>query len=211
MTAALKRRPARPPRRELHGVLLLDKPVGLTSNDALQKAKRFFNAKKAGHTGSLDPLASGLLPICFGEATKVSGFLLDADKYYVVTCRLGQRTATADAEGEVTETRPVPSLDERLIERALARFRGRHPAGAPHVFRAAPPGPAALRPGPGRHRSAPGSPTPDHPGINLTGYTADTLSLEVRCSKGTYIRTLAEDIAEAMGTCAHVTSSGAWP
>lgn len=186
-------------------MLLLDKPVGLTSNDALQKAKRFFNAKKAGHTGSLDPLASGLLPICFGEATKVSGFLLDADKYYVVTCRLGQRTATADAEGEVTETRPVPSLDERLIERALARFRG--------DILQVPPMYSALRHQGQRlydlARDGIEVPREARPltilELKLTGYTADTLSLEVRCSKGTYIRTLAEDIAEAMGTCAHVT------
>ena len=112
------------PRRDVHGVLLLDKPVGMTSNQALQAVKRLFQARKAGHTGSLDPLASGLLPLCFGEATKMSAFLLDADKEYAVTCRLGVRTRTADAEGEVIEIRPVPALTAARIEAALAGFRG---------------------------------------------------------------------------------------
>ena len=112
------------PRRDLHGVLLLDKPIGITSNDALQKARWLFQANKAGHTGSLDPLATGMLPLCFGEATKVSGFLLDADKDYAVTCKLGQRTATADAEGEVVETQPVPALNASMIEQAVSQWRG---------------------------------------------------------------------------------------
>jgi tRNA pseudouridine55 synthase len=205
VTAVPEAQRVRPPRRDVHGVLLLDKPVGLTSNEALQRVKRLFAAKKAGHTGSLDPLASGMLPLCFGEATKVSAYLLDADKYYVVTCRLGSRTATADAEGEVIETRPVPALDERIIEEALARFRGE--------IMQVPPMYSALR-----HQgqrlydlAREGIEVPREPRpvtiheLLLKGFTSDSLSLEVRCSKGTYIRTLAEDVAEALGTCAHVT------
>ena len=205
MTAGPEAQRVRPPRRDVHGVLLLDKPVGLTSNDALQRVKRLFAAKKAGHTGSLDPLASGMLPLCFGEATKVSGFLLDADKYYVVTCKLGSRTATADAEGEVIETRPVPALDARRIEQALAGFRGE--------IMQVPPMYSALRHQGQRlydlAREGIEVPREARPltihELLLTEFTADSLSLAVRCSKGTYIRTLVEDVAEALGTCAHVT------
>ncbi len=110
--------------RAVDGVLLLDKPIGLTSNQALQKVKRLFDARKAGHTGSLDPLASGLLPICLGQATKVSGFLLDASKRYQVTARLGQRTDTGDADGRVIEEQTVPLLDDYALKRVLAQFEG---------------------------------------------------------------------------------------
>ena len=198
-------RPARAPRRDVHGVLLLDKPTGLTSNDALQKAKRLYAANKAGHTGSLDPLASGLLPICFGEATKVSGFLLDADKHYAVTCKLGQRTATADAEGEVVETKPVPALTPDLIERALAGFRG--------DIMQVPPMYSALR-HQGRRLydlAREGIEVPREPRpvsifrLELKDWSPESLSMEVVCSKGTYIRTLVEDVAAALGTWAHVT------
>ena len=195
----------RAPRRDVHGVLLLDKPVGLTSNHALQRAKRIYAANKAGHTGSLDPLASGMLPVCFGEATKVSGFLLDADKRYAVTCRLGQRTATADAEGEVTATAALPALTPDLIEGALRRFRGE--------IQQVPPMYSALH-----HQgqrlydlAREGIEVPREPRtvtiheLVLIGQAADSLSLEVRCSKGTYIRTLVEDVAQALGTLAHVT------
>lgn len=205
MSGALEAVPVRVPRRDLHGVLLLDKPVGLTSNDALQKAKRLLRARKAGHTGSLDPLASGLLPLCFGEATKVSGFLLDADKYYAVTCRLGVRTSTADAEGQVVEERPVPALDADVVERVLKHFLGE--------TQQVPPMYSALR-----HKgqrlydlAREGIEVPREPRgviiyeLTLISLGSETLSLEVRCSKGTYIRTLVEDIATALGTCAHVT------
>ncbi|HSH26926.1 MAG TPA: tRNA pseudouridine(55) synthase TruB, partial [Wenzhouxiangella sp.] len=114
----------RPKGRNVNGILLLDKPTGITSNEALQIVKRLFKARKAGHTGSLDPLASGLLPICLGEATKASGFLLDADKHYQVRCKLGEKTATGDAEGEVTETRPIEGIDADRIESTLTGFRG---------------------------------------------------------------------------------------
>ena len=193
------------PRRDVHGVLLLDKPSGLTSNDALQKAKRFFSANKAGHTGSLDPLATGMLPVCFGEATKVSGFLLDADKRYAVTCRLGSRTDTADAEGQVVETKAVPALSPAIIERALGGLRG--------DILQVPPMYSALhhqgqrlydlaRYGIEVPREA--RPITIHE-MTLTAWTADTVSLEVSCSKGTYIRTLVEEVALALDTLAHVT------
>ena len=190
--------------RDVHGVLLLDKPVGMTSNQALQHVRRLFNARKAGHTGSLDPLASGLLPLCFGEATKVSSFLLDSDKLYAVTARLGARTRTGDAEGEVIETCPVPALTDADIERALTRFKGE--------IQQIPPMYSALK-----HQGqrlydlaregveverAPRSVTIRE--IDLIDHDADSLELTVRCSKGTYIRTLIEDIAMALGTCAQV-------
>ena len=195
----------RAPRRDVHGVLLLDKPVGLTSNEALQRVKRLFQAKKAGHTGSLDPLASGLLPVCFGEATKISGFLLDADKHYTVTCKLGERTATADAEGRVVEQKPVPRLDAGLLTKTLAKFRGE--------ILQVPPMYSALRHQGQRlydlareglevHREP--RPVTIY-GLELLDWTAGSLTMEVRCSKGTYIRTLVEDVATALGTCGHVT------
>jgi len=193
------------PRRDVHGVLLLDKPIGITSNQALQKAKWLYQAAKAGHTGSLDPLATGMLPLCFGEATKVSGFLLDADKRYSVTCKLGERTATADAEGEVVESKPVPPLEPVLIGRALARFRGE--------IQQIPPMYSALHHEGQRlyDLARDGIEVPREPRavtiheLVLTAWTPETLSLDVRCSKGTYIRSLVEDVAAAMGTVGHVT------
>ena len=118
------RRRKNPNLRRVNGILLLDKPAGLTSNAALQVVKRLYSARKAGHTGSLDPLATGLLPLCFGEATKVSGFLLDADKEYQVTCRLGERTSTGDAEGELLEQRPVDGIPEKRLRKVLSEFVG---------------------------------------------------------------------------------------
>jgi len=195
----------RTPRRDVHGVLLLDKPVGFTSNDALQKTKGIYAANKAGHTGSLDPLATGMLPICFGEATKVSGFLLDADKRYAVTAKLGERTDSADAEGAVVERKPVPTLSPKLIEQALSVLRG--------DIRQVPPMYSALRhqgqrlydlAREGIEVPREARPVTIHE-LTLTGWTAESLSLDVHCSKGTYIRTLVEDIAEVLGTVAHVT------
>ena len=110
--------------RRVNGILLLDKPAGLTSNAALQVVKKLYAARKAGHTGSLDPLATGLLPLCFGEATKVSGFLLDADKHYQVTCKFGERTSTGDAEGELMEERPLDGLNEQRLREVLDGFLG---------------------------------------------------------------------------------------
>lgn len=190
--------------REVNGILLLDKVPGVTSNGALQDVKRLFQARKAGHTGSLDPLASGLLPICFGEATKLSGFLLNQDKRYEVLVRLGVTTSTADAEGEVLERRPVPPLDAAAVEAVLARFRGE--------IEQVPPMYSALkhqgqrlyelaRQGVEVERAA--RPVTIHE-LRLLAMEADTLSISVHCSKGTYVRTLAEDIGAALGCGAHV-------
>jgi len=194
----------RTPGRDVHGIFLLDKPAGMTSNVALQKVKRLFNANKAGHTGSLDPIATGLLPICLGEATKISGYLLEADKGYFVTLKLGEKTNTADIEGEVIETRPVPEIGEQLLCAVLERFTG--------VIQQVPPMHSALKVnGQPLYKLA-------HQGleverqsrqvtiyqIELLRQAADEIDLHVKCSKGTYIRTLSEDIGEVLGCGAHV-------
>lgn len=190
--------------RAIDGVLLLDKPIGLTSNQALQRVKRLFDARKAGHTGSLDPLASGLLPICLGQATKVSGFLLNAGKRYQVVARLGQRTDTGDADGQVIEERPVPALDRGLVKRVLARFEGSQTQVPPMYS-------AIKHQGQRLYKLArQGIEIERQPreieihGLELLSLEADALELEVACSKGTYVRTLVEDIARALGTVAHV-------
>lgn len=190
--------------RAIDGVLLLDKPIGLTSNQALQRVKRLFDARKAGHTGSLDPLASGLLPICLGQATKVSRFLLNAGKRYQVVARLGQRTDTGDADGQVIEERPVPALDRGLVKRVLAQFEGSQTQVPPMYS-------AIKHQGQRLYKLArQGIEIERQPreieihGLELLSLEADALELEVACSKGTYVRTLVEDIARALGTVAHV-------
>jgi len=191
--------------RAIDGVLLLDKPIGLTSNQALQRVKRLFDARKAGHTGSLDPLASGLLPVCLGQATKVSGFLLDARKRYQVTARLGQRTDTGDADGQVVEEQPVPPLSDDAVKRVLAQFAG--------LQKQVPPMYSAIKhQGQRLYKLARrGIEIERQPrqieiyGLELLSLEADALELDVACSKGTYVRTLIEDIARALGTVAHVT------
>jgi len=194
------------PRRAVHGVLLLDKPVGMTSNQALQSVKRIFNARKAGHTGSLDPLASGLLPLCFGEATKVSAFLLDADKEYAVQCRLGIRTTTADAEGDVLETCMLPTLTRTHIEQVFEQFCG-------EILQIPPMYSALKYQGKRLYDLArEGIEVPRKPrsvtiySLTLTAYSKDSLEFTVRCSKGTYVRTLVEDLARAFGSCGHVSA-----
>jgi len=192
--------------RAVSGILLLDKPQGITSNRALQIVKRLFNAAKAGHTGNLDPMATGLLPICLGEATKVSGFLLDANKRYHGTCKLGVRTFSADAEGEVIETRPVGNYSRAKIEKILASFLG--------DIEQIPPMHSALKvDGQPLYKLA-------HQGIeierkprqvhifenSLLRYENDEIDIDVSCSKGTYIRTLAEDIGEKLGCGAHLSA-----
>ncbi len=192
--------------RDVNGILLLDKPSGITSNDALQQVKRLFYAKKAGHTGSLDPLACGVLPICMGEATKVSAFLLDADKRYQVRCQLGVRTATADAEGEVVETRPVGTWSAERFEAVLDEFRG--------SIEQIPPMYSALKhQGQRLYKLArQGIEVEREPRpvsiyeLTLTGQGDDWIDIEVHCSKGTYVRTLAEDIGEKLGCGAHVSA-----
>lgn len=192
--------------RDLTGIILLDKPVGLGSTQVLQRVKNLFQARKGGHTGSLDRLASGLLPLCFGEATKISGFLLDADKRYRSTFRLGVVTSTGDAEGEVIERHDPPQLDEREILRVLAEFKG--------PIEQVPPMHSAIKhQGQRLYKLA-------HQGITverqprsvtihrleLLGFGDGRLRVEVDCSKGTYIRTLAEDIGKRLGCGGSVES-----
>ena len=192
--------------RNVQGIVLLDKPVGLSSNEALQIVKRLFNARKAGHTGSLDKLASGLLPICLGEATKMSSFLLNADKHYQATFKLGVKTTTGDAEGEVVLTRSAEGVSREQISPLLSGFTGE--------IEQIPPMHSAIKyKGKPLYKLA-------HQGIEverqprrvtirylaLLGFAEDELEVEVRCSKGTYIRTLAEDIGEALGCGAHVSA-----
>ena len=195
--------PRRPPRRRVDGVLLLDKPLGMTSNAALQQARRLFNAAKAGHTGTLDPLATGLLPLCLGEATKFAGELLEADKAYDATIRLGVTTETADAEGAVLEVRPVVVTDDD-IARVLASFVGEI-MQVPPMYSALKRDGKALyeyaRQGIEVERKARGVSIQR---IRLLSREGDVFSIAVDCSKGTYIRTLAEDIGKALGCGAHL-------
>nr|WP_113865817.1 tRNA pseudouridine(55) synthase TruB [Brenneria salicis]NMN92797.1 tRNA pseudouridine55 synthase [Brenneria salicis ATCC 15712 = DSM 30166]RBP63775.1 tRNA pseudouridine synthase B [Brenneria salicis ATCC 15712 = DSM 30166]RLM31058.1 tRNA pseudouridine(55) synthase TruB [Brenneria salicis ATCC 15712 = DSM 30166] len=189
--------------RNVHGVLLLDKAQGMSSNDVLQKVKRIFNANKAGHTGALDPLATGMLPICLGEATKFSQYLLDSDKRYRVIARLGQRTDTSDADGNVIETRPV-NVSPADLAQALESFRGKTQQ-IPSMY-------SALK-----HQGRPlyeyarqGLVVPRE-AREITVYEllfirceGDELELEIHCSKGTYIRTIIDDLGEKLGCGAHV-------
>ena len=191
-------------RRALHGVLLLDKPLGWSSNDALQKAKWLLRAEKAGHTGTLDPLATGLLPLCFGAATKFSQISLDADKTYCATLRLGQRTSTGDLEGEVVQQRPV-EVEAASVQAALQRFNGEIDQVPPMHSALKKDGKALYeyaRAGISLERAA--RRVTIH-AITLVHWQGDQLVIDVRCSKGTYIRTLAEDIGEALGCGAHLS------
>lgn len=196
----------RPKGRDINGILLLDKPIGMTSNAALQTVKRLFNASKAGHTGNLDPLATGLLPICFGEATKISGFLLDSDKRYIGTVKLGVRTRTADAEGEVVETRPLGNINERQVKTALEDFTGQIEQ-VPPMYSAVKVNGTPLyklaREGKEIERK---SRQVTIYGINLLRLEGDELEIDLRCSKGTYVRTLAEGIGEVLGCGAHLSA-----
>lgn len=192
--------------RDVNGIVLLDKPTGITSNGALQTVKRLFQARKAGHTGSLDPLACGLLPLCFGSATKVSAFLLESDKEYQVTVKLGEKTTTGDAEGEVTSRRDAGAVSDAAIAAVLPRYTG--------SIQQIPPMHSAIKQnGQPLYKLA-------HQGIEverqprevtiydlrLLRRDGDALDLAVSCSKGTYIRTLAEDIGETLGVGAHVSA-----
>jgi tRNA pseudouridine55 synthase len=191
-------------RRNVHGILLLDKRFGVSSNQALQEVKRLLNAAKAGHTGSLDPLATGLLPLCFGEATKVSGMMLDDDKRYRVVIRLGVLTDTGDAEGAVLETKPVPEITQEMLDDCLQRFTG--------TIDQVPPMYSALKlNGKKLYELAREGKTVERKARQITIYElkqldfqADRLTLEVFCSKGTYIRSLAEDIGFYFGCGATV-------
>jgi len=200
--------------RNISGILLLDKPTGMTSNAALQRVKRLFNANKAGHTGSLDPMATGLLPLCLGEATKVSGFLLDSDKHYIGTAKLGERTDSGDADGEVVQTHPVEAYSEAQILEIFKQYTGE--------ITQVPPMHSAIKVnGQPLYKLA-------HQGIEierksrqveifsleLLAQREDELDIDVHCSKGTYIRTLMQDIGEELGCGAHLNAlrrTGAGP
>jgi tRNA pseudouridine55 synthase len=189
--------------RDIHGVLLLDKPEGSSSNDVLQQVKRLYNANKAGHTGALDPLATGMLPICLGEATKFSRYLLDADKRYRVIARLGERTDTSDAHGQIVQTRPI-SFSEADLQAALESLRG-ETMQIPSMY-------SALK-----HQGRPlyeyarqGITIEREPRpisiyeLRFIRYQGNELELEIHCSKGTYIRTVVDDLGEKLGSGAHV-------
>ena len=193
--------------RPVHGILLLDKPSGGSSNHALQRAKRLFGASKAGHTGSLDPLATGMLPVCFGEATKLSAFLLDADKGYETTLKLGVTTNSADADGEILETRPVPeSLDYQQFEAVCEGFTGPILQVPPMVSAIKIDGQRLYKLArQGKEVDRPPRPVTIHH-LQVLAFSGDTARLAVHCSKGTYIRSLVSDIGEALGCGAHVTS-----
>ncbi len=196
----------RPKGRDISGIIVLDKPVGISSNDAVQRAKRLFFARKVGHTGSLDPLASGVLPLCFGEATKFSQYLLSSDKRYGVTIKLGVSTDSGDADGNVLEEKPVPELSTAVVEQALDAFLGEIDQ-TPPMFSAI------------KHKGQPLYKLARQ-GIEveresrrvsiyenlLLGLEGDCLELEIHCSKGTYVRSIAEDLGAAMGCGAHVTA-----
>lgn len=193
-------------RVRLNGIFLLDKPIGISSNAALQRVKNIFQAMKAGHTGSLDPLATGMLPICFGDATKYSQYLLDSDKTYAVTMQLGVRTTTSDAEGEVVSTREVPHFSLADIDRAFDAFRGRSQQ-IPSMFS------ALKHNGVPLYEYARKGVTIDRPSRPITIYQLTVLSIKehfveftVKCSKGTYVRTLVDDVGEVLGCGAHVTA-----
>lgn len=190
--------------RPINGVLLLDKATGISSNDILQKVKRLYFAEKAGHTGALDPLATGMLPICLGEATKFSQFLLDSDKRYRVIAKLGQRTDTSDSDGQVVETRPV-NVERETLTQHIAAFQG-ETWQVPSMF-------SALK-----HQGKPlyeyarqGIDVPREARkihvyeIALLRFENDEVEMEVHCSKGTYIRTIVDDLGEKLGCGAHVT------
>ena len=188
----------------IHGVVLLDKPVGISSNRALQKVRGIFQARKGGHTGSLDPFATGMLPICLGEASKTAAFMLEAGKKYRATAKLGEATTTGDIEGEVIQTCPVPEIDIGKLKQTLQEFVG--------DIEQVPPMYSALKhegkplyeyARAGIEIERPARPVTIH-AIRLVGWQLPELSFEVHCSKGTYIRTLAEDIAKELDSCAHL-------
>lgn len=196
----------RRPKRDVDGILLLDKPAGITSNRALQIAKRLFGARKAGHTGSLDPLATGMLPLCFGQATKVSGWLLDADKEYEVTMQVGARTDTADADGEVIETSAKTTVSEAELRAALTAHLGE--------LDQVPPMYSALKhDGRRLYELAREGAVVERPARKVQIHALDILRFDpqrpafsVHCSKGTYVRSLVETVSEHMGTLGHVTA-----
>jgi tRNA pseudouridine55 synthase len=214
MTTKKNKQQAKRSKRSIHGILLLDKPTGISSNKALQQVKYALAAAKAGHTGSLDPLASGLLPLCFGEATKISSYLLEADKSYTVTAKLGVKTNTGDSEGEVTDTQSVPDFELKHLNSVLVSFLGDSLQIPPmysalkvdgqRLYKLARKGETVER----KHRAI------HIHSLEMTRFSNNELSLNAVVSKGTYIRSLIEDIAEKLGTIAHVIAlrrTGVYP
>lgn len=193
----------RRPKKAINGVLLLDKPLGISSNAALQQARRLYQAAKGGHTGVLDPLATGLLPLCFGEATKFCSYLLDADKAYQATLQFGVNTTTGDCEGEVIQRRPV-EFDRAMLTNTIQRFIGRQnqvpPMYSALKYQGRPLYEYARQ---GIHIDREAREITIY-GIDLVEHCENSAVLNVRCSKGTYIRTLAEDLGEALGCGAHL-------
>jgi tRNA pseudouridine55 synthase len=195
----------KPITHKIDGILLLDKPLEMSSNSALQKIKRLFAAKKAGHTGSLDPLATGMLPICFGEATKFSQYLLESDKFYRVQGTLGVRTATGDAEGDIIATRSIENITQDRLEQVLQKYKG--------LIEQVPPMYSAIKvQGQPLYKLARRGIEIERQARNvhihnlvLNDFTKPTFEMDVHCSKGTYIRTLIDDIGEDLGCGAHVS------
>ena len=189
--------------RNIDGIVLLDKPTGMSSNHALQRVKRLYNAAKAGHTGALDPLATGMLPVCLGEATKFSSHLLDADKRYLVTAKLGERTDTSDSDGEVVSTRPL-NFTQGALDAALDSFRG-DTMQVPSMFSA-----LKYQGQPLYKYAREGKEVPREARpitvfeLNFIKFEGDELTLDIHCSKGTYIRTIIDDLGEKLGCGAHV-------
>src|SRR5210317_261877 len=191
---------------DIHGIVLLDKPAGISSNRALQKVRGIFQARKAGHTGSLDPFATGMLPVCMGEASKTAAFMLEAGKHYRATARLGEATTTGDIEGEVIQTCPLPDLDSQSVARTLENFDGEI-AQVPPMYS------ALKHEGKPLYEYARAGIEIERPArtvcihqIDLKNWQPPELTFEVNCSKGTYVRTLAEDIATSLECCAHLVS-----
>ena len=190
--------------RDVSGMIVVDKPGGASSNDAVQRAKQLYRAQKVGHTGSLDPLATGVLPLCFGEATKFSQFLLDSDKKYWARIKLGVRTDSGDADGQVLETCPVVGIDEAAVRKVLERFRG-EVEQIPSMFS------AIKHQGQPLYKLARRGIEVERKARRVTIYSNDLVAfdgdqfeLEIHCSKGTYVRTIAEEIGDALGCGAHV-------
>jgi tRNA pseudouridine55 synthase len=189
---------------DVHGIILLDKPAGISSNRALQKVRGIFQARKAGHTGSLDPFATGMLPVCLGEASKTAAFMLEAAKKYRATARFGEATTTGDIEGQVIQTCPLPDLNPQKLKVALQQFIGR--------IEQVPPMYSALKhQGKPLYEYARAGIEIERPArvvsihqLDPSNWQSPNLTFDVHCSKGTYIRTLAEDIATALGSCAHL-------
>lgn len=188
----------------INGIVLLDKPVGISSNRALQKVRGMFQARKAGHTGSLDPFATGMLPVCLGEASKTAAFMLEAGKHYRATARLGEATTTGDVEGEIIQNCEVADLDFGTITETLKKFVG-------EIMQVPPMYSALKHEGKPLYEYARAGIVIERPAraavihqLQLLEWQSPLLSFQVHCSKGTYIRTLAEDIAKALGSCAHL-------